>query len=34
VLHLTKAGRKLEAEERNALKHGLERVLEGTDEAG
>lgn len=34
VLHLTKAGRKLDETERTALKHGLERVLEGTDEAG
>jgi [protein-PII] uridylyltransferase len=34
VLHLTKAGRKLDEGERRELKHGLERVLEGTDEAG
>ena len=32
VLHLTKGGKKLVEHERNALKHGLERVLEGTDE--
>jgi len=34
VLHLTKAGKKLVEQEQTALKHGLERVLEGTDEAG
>ena len=28
VLHVTKAGLKLDDNERNALKHGLERVLE------
>ena len=32
VLHLTKAGRKLVEDERNALKQGLEAALEGTDE--
>jgi [protein-PII] uridylyltransferase len=32
VLHVTKAGRKLQEHERNALKHGLERVLEASDE--
>jgi [protein-PII] uridylyltransferase len=32
VLHLTKAGKKLVEPERNSLKHGLERVLEVTDE--
>jgi [protein-PII] uridylyltransferase len=32
VLHVTKAGRKLDENERNALKHGLERVLEASDE--
>ncbi|MGH9373292.1 MAG: hypothetical protein ACRD15_17365 [Vicinamibacterales bacterium] len=32
VLHLTKAGKKLVESERNQLKHGLERVLEATDE--
>ena len=32
VLHLTKAGKKLAEPERNSLKHGLERVLEVTDE--
>jgi [protein-PII] uridylyltransferase len=32
VLHLTKSGKKLSESERNALKHGLERVLEATDE--
>lgn len=34
VLHVTKSGRKLGDVEQNALKHHLERVLEGTDEAG
>ena len=34
VLHLTKAGKKLVEHERNALKHGLELVLEATDETG
>jgi [protein-PII] uridylyltransferase len=32
VLHLTKAGRKLGEQERNDLKHGLDHVLEVTDE--
>jgi [protein-PII] uridylyltransferase len=32
VLHVTKAGRKLDEGERNALKQGLERVLEASDE--
>jgi [protein-PII] uridylyltransferase len=32
VLHVTKAGNKLDDNERNALKHGLERVLEASDE--
>ena len=32
VLHVTKAGRKLGEQERNDLKHGLELVLEVTDE--
>ena len=32
VLHVTKGGKKLAEQERNALKHGLERVLEGADE--
>jgi [protein-PII] uridylyltransferase len=32
VLHITKAGKKLVESERNALKHGLERVLEAADE--
>ena len=32
VLHVTKAGRKLDDNERNALKHGLEHVLEASDE--
>ena len=32
VLHVTKAGRKLDEHERNALKHGLEAVLEVADE--
>jgi [protein-PII] uridylyltransferase len=32
VLHVTKAGRKLDEGERNALKEGLERVLEASDE--
>jgi [protein-PII] uridylyltransferase len=32
VLHLTKGGRKLVESERNQLKHGLERVLEASDE--
>ncbi len=32
VLHLTKGGRKLAESERNALKHGLEHVLEAADE--
>jgi UTP:GlnB (protein PII) uridylyltransferase len=32
VLHVTKAGRKLDENQRNALKHGLERVLEASDE--
>ena len=32
VLHVTKAGRKLDEHERNALKQGLERVLEASDE--
>jgi [protein-PII] uridylyltransferase len=32
VLHVTKAGKKLVESERNALKHGLERVLEASDE--
>jgi [protein-PII] uridylyltransferase len=34
VLHLTRSGRKLADDEQNALRHGLARVLEGTDEAG
>jgi [protein-PII] uridylyltransferase len=34
VLHLTKAGKKLVENERNALKHGLEHVLEAADETG
>jgi [protein-PII] uridylyltransferase len=32
VLHVTKAGRKLDDNERNALKHSVERVLEASDE--
>jgi UTP:GlnB (protein PII) uridylyltransferase len=32
VLHVTKAGEKLGEHERDALKHGLERVLEASDE--
>jgi [protein-PII] uridylyltransferase len=32
VLHLTKAGKKLNEQERTHLKQGLERVLEATDE--
>jgi [protein-PII] uridylyltransferase len=32
VLHLTRSGRKLADHERNALKQGLEAVLEGADE--
>ena len=32
VLHVTRGGRKLQEHERNALKHGLERVLEASDE--
>ena len=32
VLHLTKAGKKLVEVDRNSLKHGLERVLEASDE--
>ncbi len=32
VLHLTKAGKKLVEIDRNSLKHGLERVLEASDE--
>ena len=32
VLHLTKAGKKLVEHDRNSLKHGLERVLEASDE--
>jgi [protein-PII] uridylyltransferase len=32
VLHVTKSGRKLVEQERNALKQGLEAVLEGSDE--
>jgi [protein-PII] uridylyltransferase len=32
VLHVTRAGRKLGEQERNDLKHGLERVLEEADE--
>jgi [protein-PII] uridylyltransferase len=32
VLHLTKAGKKLNEQERTQLKQGLERVLEATDE--
>jgi [protein-PII] uridylyltransferase len=34
VLHLTRNGRKLADTEQSALRQGLERVLEGTDEAG
>jgi [protein-PII] uridylyltransferase len=32
VLHVTKAGHKLDEGERNAMKQGLERVLEASDE--
>jgi [protein-PII] uridylyltransferase len=32
VLHVTKAGRKLDEGERNSMKQGLERVLEASDE--
>ena len=32
VLHVTRSGRKLDEQERNSLKHGLETVLEAFDE--